>query len=64
MNDIDRDTDAREALEAKRAIERAKLGAIRTERSVASIHQTGGEIRSIVNRNGYVDRFRAVLRGA
>lgn len=60
----ERDDDRLETIEAQRAIAAAKLASAKTEASLASIHRAGSDIRLIVERNGYVDRFRAILRGA
>ena len=58
------DEDELEIFESKKALAAARFAAVKTDATVASIHRTGEEIRSIVDRNGYVDRFRRMLRGA
>lgn len=58
------DDDKVEQREAEKALETAKIGAVKTDAAVATIHRANADIRAIVDRNGYVDRFRSLLRGA
>lgn len=60
----ERDEDRAELEAAREAVRTAKINAIKVDVVVDSIHRSSAEIRTIVEANGYVDRFRRVLRGA
>ena len=60
----ERDEDELEIFESRKALQAAKFAAVKTDAAVAEIHRTTSDVRSIVGRNGYVDRFRDLLRGA
>lgn len=53
-----------ELVEAVKALHTAEIGAVRTDAAVATIHRASADIQTIVSRNGYVARFRELLRGA
>lgn len=59
----DHDEDKAELEAARRALQTAKIDAIKADVVVAKIHRSSTEIQSIVERNGYVDRFRRVIIG-
>ena len=58
------DEDRVELDTARKAVQTAKLSAVKADVVMAEIQKSSSDIRSIVERNGYVDRFRAMLRGA
>ncbi|QDP45530.1 hypothetical protein SEA_FUZZBUSTER_46 [Microbacterium phage FuzzBuster] len=60
----EQDDDKIELEESRRALHTAKIDAVKTDATVASIHRSTAEILSAVESNGYIDRFRRVLRGA
>lgn len=60
----ERDDDKIELEESRRVLQTAKINAVKADATVASIHRSTAEILSTVESNGYLDRFRAVLRGA
>ncbi|QIG59052.1 hypothetical protein SEA_FRANSOYER_44 [Microbacterium phage Fransoyer] len=62
MNEHEKDR--RDLAAAQAAIQTAKLDAIKTDVVVEKLHRSTNEIRSLVQENGYVNRFRQVLRGA
>lgn len=52
-------------LEASRAaLHTAQIAAVQTDAAAAQVHRSSVEIQTIVERNGYVDRFRRIIRGA
>lgn len=57
------DEDQAELAAARRAIHAAQMGTVRTDAVVNAIHSSSKQINSIVQANGYVNRFRQVLRG-
>lgn len=59
----EREQDRADLAEARAAVQAAKASAAKANEVVASIRQSSGEIRSLVEANGYVSRFRQVLRG-
>lgn len=61
MSDIDDDKAELEA--AREALRTAQINSVRADAAVASIHRSSAEIQTIVERNGYVDRFRKMIRG-
>lgn len=60
----ERDQDRAELEASREALRTAKINAVKVDAVVESIHRSSAEIRTIVEANGYVDRFRRVLRGA
>lgn len=60
---VDQDDDKVELAAAREALHTAQIDAVKADAAVASIQQTRAEIQAIVDRNGYVDRFRQMLRG-
>lgn len=60
----ERDEDREELRKAREALRTAQMSAVGADAAAAAIHRSSEEIRSIVERNGYVDRFRLMLRGA
>lgn len=60
----EKDRDQAEVAESRKALREAEVSAVKADLIITSLHQTGNDIRSIVERNGYVDRFRQLLRGA
>jgi len=56
--------DRAELAESKRAVAAAESSTAELEVALVSLHRTSSNIRSIVEPNGYVERFRRVLRGA
>ena len=59
-----REEDELEIFESRKAIADAEFASVKTDAAVASVHRAADEIRSIVRRDGYVDRFREMLKGA
>lgn len=59
----EQEQDKIELEEAKRAVHTAQIAAVQTDAAAAQIHRSSSEIQAIVERNGYVDRFRRVIRG-
>lgn len=59
----DHDEDKAELEAARRALQTAKIDAIKADVVVEKIHRSSTEIQGIVARNGYVDRFRRVIIG-
>lgn len=60
----EQDKDLSDLSESKQALTEARKSAVMADVAVASLHQTSTEIRIIVRENGYVTRFRELLRGA
>ena len=60
----DRDQDRDDLDKAREAVAAAKTAAVRTDVVIASLQRANAEISSTVEPNGYVTRFRALLRGA
>jgi hypothetical protein len=57
--------ESRKALEeSRRALDRARRANADADATLEELHRTSVGIRVVVERNGYVDRFRKVLRGA
>lgn len=50
--------------ESRKALEQAKASSAEADHLMDEVHRTSLGIRVIVDRNGYVDRFRKILRGA
>ena len=59
----ERDEDRAELIESKKALAAARRSTAATEIVAQTIHQTGADIRSAIQPNGYVTRFRELLRG-
>jgi hypothetical protein len=60
----DHENDRADVEEARRALAAAETAAIETDAVIASLAEVSSEIRRQLEPNGYVLRFRAVLRGA
>lgn len=60
----ERDQDRAELEASREAIRTAKINAVKTDAAVETLHRTSEEIRSVVQPNGYLERFRAMIRGA
>lgn len=60
----ERDEDKAELEAAREAVRIARMSAVRADVAVEAIHRSSAEIRTIVEANGYLERFRRVLRGA
>jgi len=60
----DRENDRADLEEARRALLAAETAAVETDAAIASLTEVSSEIRRTLEPNGYVLRFRAVLRGA
>lgn len=52
-----------EIAEVKKALTEAQTALHETEATAAVVRSKSNGIRRIVERNGYVDRFRDILRG-
>lgn len=56
--------DDRDDLErARKAVASAETAAVETDGVIAALHKTTAEIVSLTQPNGYVNRFRKVVRG-
>lgn len=62
MNEHDDDQKALE--ESRKALARAQEANAEADAMLEELHRTSNGIRVMVERNGYVDRFRQMLRGA
>lgn len=60
----DRDDDRKALQESREALARAQEANAEADAMLEELHRTSVGIRVMVERNGYVDRFRKVLRGA
>lgn len=60
----EREEDHAEVEAAREAVRTAMRNARKTDAVLESIHRSSAEIRTIAQANGYVSRFRQVLRGA
>jgi hypothetical protein len=60
----ERDDDKEVLEESRKALERARRANADADATLEELHRTSIGIRVVVERNGYVDRFRKVLRGA
>ena len=60
----DKERDELELFEARKAHAAAQSASTRTDAAAATLHRASDGIRTIVDRNGYVERFRQLLRGA
>lgn len=61
MNENDKDK--AEVSEAAKVLHQAEVSAVKTDAAIASIHRITKDVQTIVDRNGYVARFRELLRG-
>lgn len=59
----ERDEDRVEIEKAREALHTAKIAAVQTDLTAATIHRSSAELQTIIERNGYVDRFRRVIGG-
>lgn len=60
---LEHDEDKAEIEAAREALQTAKIAAVQADVLVTKIHRSSVEIQTIVQRNGYVDRFRQVIGG-
>lgn len=60
----ERDDDRADLVAAEKALAQAKTSAIQTDAVLARLRKTSADINSVVEPNGYVFRFRELLRGA
>jgi autonomous glycyl radical cofactor GrcA len=60
----DKDKDDIEIFEARKALAEAEFAETQVNAVVGSATRNSREVRTIVERNGYVERFRHLLRGA
>lgn len=63
MTEQERD-DELELIEARRARKGAERSLARAAEVAGRVNSAADGIRTIVDRNGYVERFREILRGA
>jgi hypothetical protein len=63
VSDENSTEDQRDLEESRRAVRDAERSSREVEDALESLHVTSEKIRLVVERNGYVDRFRRVLRG-
>lgn len=61
MSEFDPDRADLEA--SKRALAAARAASEKAEKSLEDLHRTSVGIRIVTDRNGYVDRFREMIRG-
>jgi len=61
MSEFDPDRADLEA--SRRALAAARSAQAKAEESLERLHRTSRDIRVVVERNGYVDRFREMIRG-
>jgi hypothetical protein len=59
----DQENDRADLEEARRALVAAETASVETDAAIAKLSAVGSEIRRTLQPNGYVTRFRAVLRG-
>lgn len=59
----DKDRDELELFEARRALQEANFAETQTRAIVGAARAASSGVRTIVERNGYVERFRGLLRG-
>jgi hypothetical protein len=57
------DEDRAELERARKARLEAQSASERADKTLSELHRTSVGIRVVVERNGYVDRFREVIRG-
>lgn len=60
----DRDLDRADLAESRRALADAKTAAVETDEIIATLTEASDHIRTVLEPNGYVNRFRLLLRGA
>ena len=60
----ERDQDREDLDKAHEAVAAAEIATAETDVVIASLQRANAEITSIVEPNGYVTRFRLLLRGA
>lgn len=60
----ERDQDRADLEESRRALASAKTAAIETDVAIANLTEASDSVRNVVEPNGYVLRFRELLRGA
>ncbi|UYL87153.1 hypothetical protein QEH40_gp32 [Microbacterium phage OscarSo] len=58
------DENVEDLREARRALEEAQSAATRTASAVGRAKRASRNITALVEPNGYVERFRTMLRGA
>lgn len=60
----EKDRDELDLFEARKAQAEANFAETKVDAIVASVNRASDGVRTIVERNGYVERFRELLRGA
>ena len=60
----ERDDDRADLNASRAALAAARTGAVETDAAIADLRATSDRIQSVVEPNGYVLRFRELLRGA
>lgn len=60
----ERDEDQANLEKSRKALADAKTANVETDKVLEELHRTSVGIRIVVERNGYVDRFREMIRGA
>jgi len=60
----DREEDRADLDASRRALADAKTAAVETDEIIASLTEASDNIRAVLEPNGYVNRFRMLLRGA
>lgn len=58
----EREQDQLELFEARKAKAAAQFAVTETDAAVAAVHRSGDGIRTIVEKNGYLERFRTLFR--
>lgn len=59
-----RDEDRADLDASRAAVEAARTASIQTSAAVAVLHEARDRIQNVIEPNGYVSRFREILRGA
>lgn len=55
------DENTKEIYEARRALAEAQFSEVKTAAAVGAVKRASAGIRTIVERNGYVERFRGLF---
>lgn len=53
-----------EIFRARKAVADAKAASVHTDATAAAVKRSSDGIRTIVEKNGYVERFRHLLQGS
>ena len=59
----EREEDELDLFEARKALQEAEFAKVQTTAMIGAANRASAGIRTIVQKNGYVERFRQVIQG-